>query len=192
MKNSSYLFLYLLSFLFISCEEKIIDLVINIDDTFNYSVSNEGLFDDSYTVNKEDIIDDDLELDSITDVNIQSLALQITPATGNESTRIRLSTVYSDINYPGGIFINEDLIIDIAEYSTLKLLSSYNSTGINALAEKIRDYINGNDLSSFTVRITGNSIDNTGKVTDDDIILDIIIKLNASAVFSEKVELPDI
>ena len=192
MKKSIFPLIFFLSVILSACEEKIVDLVVNIDDIFQYSVSNEGEFDESYTVNKDDLIDDDLELYSITDVNIESLALQIIPAAGNEASRISLSTLYIDENFPGGIYINEDLLIDISNYNTLKPLTGYNYTGINALADKIQAYINGSDLSSFKVNIFGTSVDNTGKPTTEDIVLDILIELNASAVFSERVELPDL
>ncbi|MFW5760691.1 MAG: hypothetical protein ACOCXH_06925 [Cyclobacteriaceae bacterium] len=176
---------------FTACEDKIIDLVIKINETFDFSADNNGSFTETYTATRSEIVEDfDYDVSGIEDVNISFVELLVEPAAGNQATRIRISGTFSD-NTTSPVFIFQDFELNIDDFTgTAKPISGYQSAGINALAEKLRNYINETDNSSFTLQITGVAIDAAGNPVSEAMNFEVSITLDAEVIFEEEASLP--
>lgn len=176
---------------FTACEDKIIDLVIKINETFDFSADNNGSFTETYTATRSEIVEDfDYDVSGIEDVNISFVELLVEPAAGNQATRIRISGTFSD-NTTSPVFIFQDFELNIDDFTgTAKPISGYQSAGINALAEKLRNYINETDNSSFTLQITGVAIDAAGNPVSEAMNLVMSITIDAEVIFAEEATLP--
>lgn len=175
-----------------SCEEKIIDLVVKINDTFIYFADNNGSFTETHTASRDEVLDDfDYDVSGVQDVNISYVELEIEPNAGNQASRIRASGTFSDNSTPGPVFIFENFEFDVAEYTGApKPVTGYQAAGINAMAEKLKGYINESDASDFIVQLTGTAIDGSGNPVNEDIRLTMRITLDAEVIFQEEASLP--
>lgn len=175
-----------------SCENKIIDLVVKINDTFDYNADNSGTFTDSYTVTSADILDNfDYDVSGIEDVNISYLELLVQENNGNQASRIRATGTFLDNNTATPIVVFQDLEFNIADFSSSpQVITGYQIGGINALADKLAGFINATDLSDFTLSITGTAIDGSGNPVPEIINLDMSLTLDAEVIFEEEASLP--
>lgn len=181
----------LIVFVIASCEEKIIDLVVKINNTFEYSADNNGSFTDAYTATRSEILENfDYDVSGIQDVNISYLELAIMENSTNQASRMRVTGTYSD-NSTAPIVVFENFELNIADFlGTPTAVSGYQAVGIEALANKLRDYLNGADATSFTIEVTGVAIDAAGNPVSEDINLQMEITLDAEVVFEEEATLP--
>lgn len=197
--------IYIISFislLFIaSCdfvETKVLDLkaIINFSPDVPYSGDDDdGAFFESETIDPDVILDEieDLDTETLSEVNISSLNLRLVERNGNQANTLRLSGYYQDNNTPQTALF-QDYILDIADFtgSELKPISGYQATGINILTDKVFQIIKRNDFESFVISMEGVAIDAGGNESGDHIRLDIYVELETEAIFSEEVDLPDI
>jgi hypothetical protein len=177
-----------------ACTDKIIDLVVRINETFEYDTDANGDFTESYLVPVSDIRDNfEYDVEEVSKVNISFLKLEVNEKATNEATRIRLSGYYQED--PGSTLIPvfENYTFNISDFTSgPQAVSGYQAAGINALSNRIRDVINQVSFDDFVVSVTGTAVDSSGNPLDQAIDLEIWITLDAEVVFEEEVSLPNL
>ncbi|MGK7396739.1 MAG: hypothetical protein ACNS62_19335 [Candidatus Cyclobacteriaceae bacterium M3_2C_046] len=194
--NKEINYIYLLTMILIllsGCEKKVINLVLDLSDSYLFSVNETGEFSENVIITKQQI-ESELDLDQevfIDQVNLESIAVQIAPLVGNEAQTIALSGYFEDQeSQKTAVF--EDIIISLSNYNQLTPLNGYVPAGVNLLTEKLKDYANDMDFSEFSLILEGAPIDNQGNNTDQLINLAITVEVNAAMVFAQDFEFPDL
>lgn len=189
IKRTNYITLLLgLSLILFSCEEKVFNLVLNIDDTYEFDVLDNGIFSEIEVVTLSDFIDnvdidDDAEVD---EVNLESLAIKITQLTGNEAEAVRVNGyIYlGDINQtPIPVF--ENMTVNRADFAELQTITQFKEEGIIAFNNKMKGFVENIDNAPFTFELTGVSIPDGGRISAK-----IDLKMRATVKFKQTLETP--
>lgn len=195
------LFLIFISMLFTSCEDmletKVIDLkaVLRVtpDEPF-VTDDNDGVFTENKEIRASDVTKDleDLDLTTVTEVNVSSINININENSGNEAQYVVISGFYEDENTQRTpVFSNYSVTLSEFGGTALTPVTGYQLTGINLLSDKLFAIVQNNDFGSFTLTIEGFSTDANGNPTGDAILLNIDAEIEAEAIFTEELDVPD-
>lgn len=191
-----------LPLLMMSCdgilETQLLDLKavlrVQADEPYQTTES-DGDFVESSVITPEDIRDDleDVDLSSVSEVNISSINLNISENPGNEAQYVLISGFYEDENTPRTVVFS-DYLADLSAFGgpNLNPVTGYELSGINLLSDKIFAILRNNDFGSFTLSIEGNSADATGNPTGEAIFLEIDLEIEAEAIFTEELDVPNL
>lgn len=196
------LLLFSLPLLLASCdgllETQVLDLkaVLNIQADEPYQTSeSDGNFVESSIITADDVEEDleDIDLNSVSEVNISSINLNISENSGNEAQYVLISGFFEDENTPRTEVFSEYLA-DLSAFggSDLNPVTGYELTGINLLSDKLFDILRNNDFGSFVLSVEGSSADANGNATGDAIFLEIELEIEAEAIFSEELDVPNV
>ncbi|MGB3589170.1 MAG: hypothetical protein WBA23_21670 [Tunicatimonas sp.] len=184
----AYLAIFTSGLLFLSaCDEVPFNFVLNLDDTYEYDISDDGVISEEVTVSRERVVED-LEIDSETtveDVNVESLAIKIMDLNGNQASAVRLAGLFYPQLGANPIALFEDLELAATADGDFTAITDLESAGVNALADKLLGYINDTDFNDFIVTVEGVSVPDGSRVEAQ-----VAIKLRATVKFSETVEAP--
>ena len=175
--------------LFSSCEEKAFNFVLNIDDTYEFDVFDDGVFSVATEISQSAILEDiEIESDAeIEDVNIESFAVRVTTLNGNAAEGVSLNGYI----YPNGdinetpIPVFENLVVNGNEASDFISIDQLNNAGINAFASKLLGYINETDIEDFAFQLNGTSLP-----SGSNIAATVELKMRATVKFKENLEVP--
>ena len=189
-----------LPLLFMSCDALIetreLDLkaVLRVSPELPYQTSEtDGDFVETRVITASDVRDDleDLEINSVKEVNISSISVSINSISDNEAQFVALNAFYEDDN-TARTAVFSDYVVDLASFegSALVPVTGYELSGINLLSDKLFDILQENDLGSFTLILEGNSTDANGNQSGEAIFLVIDAEIEAEAIFTEELEVP--
>jgi hypothetical protein len=191
-----------LPLLMMSCdgllETQVLDLKavlrVQADEPYQTTES-DGDFVESSVITPEDVRDDleDVDLSSVSEVNISSINLNISENPGNEARYVLISGFFEDENTPRTEVFSEYLA-DLSAFggSELNPVTGYELTGINLLSDKLFDILRNNDFGSFVLSVEGSSADANGNATGDAIFLEIELEIEAEAIFTEELDVPNL
>jgi hypothetical protein len=193
--------LFILPLLLLSCENILevqeIDLkaVIRLTPAEPFETSDtNGIFIENTEFDPSDVEEEteDLELTNLTEVNISSINLTIDELTANEAELLIISGYYEDTETERTpIFL--DYAFDLSELSDTEAVAvnGYQLSGINLLSEQMLNILRNNSFSPFTLSIEGYSADANGNPSGEAIQLVIDLEVEAEAIFTEEIEVPN-
>lgn len=189
IKKTNYIGLILgLLLLLFSCEEKVFNLVLNIDDTYEFDVFDDGIFTEIEVITLSDFIDnvdidDDAEVD---DVNLESLAIKITQLNGNEAEAVRVNGyIYLGDLSQTPIPVFENMIVEREDFTQLQAITQFKEEGILAFNNKMKGFVENTDNESFTFVLTGVSIPDGGRIS-----VKVDLRMRATVKFKQTLETP--
>lgn len=189
MKN--YLFLTLALAVFLGgCEERMFELTIYPYLNESFLVNESYSFEESGVVTADDIQDaaEISEEAQITQVEITSIRVILTPQEGNEISQLSIeANVITPNNDIIPILEPTPTIIDLPNQAGGELvLTDINSSAVFAIRQKVNDYLTGVDLSPFVLQVKGETTD----FSEEKLILGVNVSVNFSVVYEECIEVP--
>lgn len=130
------------------------DLVLSfgIDETFNFDV--EGAFDESRLITRAEVISDvDIPEDAqVKRVDIEYIAAEVVPLSGNEATNgVTINAYYGDDPF----FTDKDIGFN----SGLEVVTGLNANTVIALRNQLLNYFDndGSNNEDIVIRVSGNT-----------------------------------
>ncbi|UZR96348.1 hypothetical protein [Chondrinema litorale] len=182
----NYLLIPFIAVLLFSCDEKEFDLVLNLDNSYTFEISDDGVFEETKYITPEDILEQisDEELDKVNDINIESISIKIVPNDGNISSKVNIGGSLIDTDSEATIlYASREVAFE--DYTDFTPLSDLDKAGITLLTSKLLGYIKSTDTSSLTISAFGTSIPEGERIE-----LDVIVKIRFTAKYTESLEVP--
>jgi len=168
------LFILIIPFLLTGCENRKFEFVgtINVDNS--YEVDQTGFFDEGYAITKNDLLNmiDVPEEAEITEVNIESISVQVVVLENNEANAVSLSGAFD--SGTGKIQLFEDYpAVLIKVDAPFVGLNSLIADGVEKIKNKIEGCLKGDDDTGFSIWVYGDSTPTSGNRIHTNILLRI-------------------
>ncbi|MEN7548780.1 hypothetical protein AAG747_12740 [Rapidithrix thailandica] len=192
MKNlnftyTKYLVIPFLAVLFFSCEEKDFGLVLNVDNEYTFTISDDGVYEESKYITREEIMEqiNREDVSNIDDVNIESIAIKIVPKEGNLASKVNIGGSLVDMNNQStALYASREVAFD--DYKDFTPLTSLERAGILLLTEKVKGYINATDDASLSITTFGTSVPEGERIE-----LDVIVRVRLTVKYTESLNVPN-
>lgn len=189
-KNLIYLILILPILMGGSCQKRMFEFTANanLDKIFVVDESSTFTLDETITADEIRKFLDDLPKDAkVTDVNISTLSVKISPQEGNQVSVLSLSGEIRDLESSELLFSPADypvplVGVDVAFFG----LNSLIANGIGKMKRKIQRIIMENEFGSFELILNGSP-----KVGGSRLVVDIHVRVSIQIEYQQCVEVWD-
>lgn len=148
-------------FVAFSCEEKDFDFVLGMDNNFEYTVTGNGFFNESYTVTEVELSDmvDDIESDlraNMKQLDIEMVLVKLVGNPGNTAAGVILaSTIQFDESEAPEILFENITVPVVSEDDSYLFITNFTEATVSKLVKKYEAIVRDSDYSEFTVNAFG-------------------------------------
>lgn len=181
--KAKYLAFVLGALLMAGCEDRTFEYVATASPSLDYTVDQEGAFDETYTVFANSFNDElDLPDDAIIgDVFIESLSVGIKELSGNEATAVKLT------GSAGGVNFVEDLVVDVetGDYD-FTVMAGLLEAGIRKIRDDLKGIVESGNPPSIVFRLQGDS----DPVAGQRLNVDVRVNMTVTVLYAIETEFP--
>jgi hypothetical protein len=154
------------------CEDRTFEYVATVSQSLDYTIDQEGAFDETYTVYANSFNDElDLPDDAIIgDVFIEALSVGVKELSGNEASAVKLT------GSAGGTNFVEDLVVDVATGTyEFTVMAGLIEEGIRRMRNDLMGIVESGNPPSIVFRLQGDSDPVTGQRLNVDVRIDVTV-----------------